>query len=142
MKVTVSVGGRFHAFNLAGQLAKQGALDKLITSYPASQAQKFGIPGDRVKSVILKELLERGWGILPDFIKDLYNPQYLIHEIYDRQAAKLYSPGDICVAFAGFALHTMRKAKQSGAVTILERGSAHILYQRQILEEESKLLGG
>jgi len=34
MKITIQVGGRFHAFNLAYQLERRGYLQKLITSYP------------------------------------------------------------------------------------------------------------
>ena len=34
MKVTIVVGGRFHAFDLAQQLEKKGYLLNIITSYP------------------------------------------------------------------------------------------------------------
>jgi hypothetical protein len=40
MNVTVVVGGKFHAFNLAEQLEKKGYLLKLITSYPACKINK------------------------------------------------------------------------------------------------------
>ena len=34
MKVSILVGGRFHAFNLAQQLQKRNYLEQLVTSYP------------------------------------------------------------------------------------------------------------
>ena len=34
MKVSIIVGGRFHAFNLAEQLSLNKNLNQLITSYP------------------------------------------------------------------------------------------------------------
>ena len=136
MKVTISVGGRFHAFYLAQQLIKRGYLKKLITPYPKFEAVKYGIPKDKIDSIIMKELISRGWQALPPFLKNLYNPQYLLHEIYDKQASNLYGESDICTAFSGFALHTIRKAKKAGAVTIVERGSSHMLYQQRILKEE------
>ena len=34
MKITIIVGGRFHAFNLAQQLQKRNYLEQLVTSYP------------------------------------------------------------------------------------------------------------
>jgi glycosyltransferase involved in cell wall biosynthesis len=40
------------------------------------------------------------------------------------------------VAFSNFGLHTMRNAKKTGGITILERGSSHMLYQMSILAEE------
>jgi glycosyltransferase involved in cell wall biosynthesis len=129
MKVTISVPGRFHAFYLAQQLLKRGYLDKLITSYPKFELAKYGIPKDKVCSVIIKELISRIW------------PQYPIQGIYDRWVEFVYTKSDICVAFAGFALETIRKAKKSGAVTVIERGSSHILYQERILEEEYGRLG-
>ncbi len=141
MQVTISVGGRFHAFYLAQQLLKRGYLRRLITSYPKFEVVKYGIPKDRVRSVVIKELMSRGWEKVPSFLKNSYNPQFLIHEIYDRWASYLYTKSDICVAFAHFGLHTIRKAKRLGAMTIVERGSAHILYQIEILKEEYEKIG-
>ena len=34
MKVTIVVGGRWHAFDLARELERQGHLHRLITNYP------------------------------------------------------------------------------------------------------------
>jgi glycosyltransferase involved in cell wall biosynthesis len=141
MQVTISVGGRFHAFYLAQQLLKRGYLKKLITSYPKFEVIKYGIPKDNVSSVIIKEIMGRGWERLPVFFRNSYNPQYLIHEIYDKWASYLYTNSDICVAFSSFGLHTIRKAKESGAITIIERGSSHMLFQMQILKEEYERVG-
>lgn len=136
MKVTISVGGRWHAFYLAQQLLKQGFLNKLITSYPKYEVVKYGIPKDKIKSVVIKELMDRGWGRLPLFLRNSYNPQYLIHEVFDRWASCLYSKSDICVAWSSFGLHTIRKAKDIGAITLITRGNSHMLHQTEILKEE------
>lgn len=136
MQVTISVGGRFHAFYLAHQLLERGYLKSLITSYPKFEVLRYGIPENKVKSIIIKELVGRAWDMSPASIKDFYNPQYFISEVYDRKASRSYSESDICVAFSSFGLHTIRKAKDKGALTILERGSSHMQYQMAILEEE------
>lgn len=141
MKVAISVGGRFHAFYLAQQLLKRGYLKKLITSYPKFEVAKYGIPKDKVGTVIIKELISRSWEKAPLFLKNSYNPQYLIHEIYDRWASHLYDKSDICVAWSSFGLHTIRKAKEMGAITIIERGSSHMLYQQAILRDEFEKFG-
>lgn len=53
MKITSSVGGRFHAFYLVQQLLKHGYLNKLITSYPKFEVAKYGILEDKVGSVVI-----------------------------------------------------------------------------------------
>jgi len=139
MQVTISVAGRFHAFYLAQQLLKRGYLNRLITSYPKFEVEKYGIPKSKVSSVVIKEIMTRGWE--QSKLNRIYNPQYLIKEIYDYWASLIYEASDICVAWSSNALHTIRKAKNMGAITILERNSSHMLYQTEILKEEYENLG-
>ncbi|MBI5079278.1 glycosyltransferase family 4 protein [Candidatus Wolfebacteria bacterium] len=139
MKVTISVIGRFHLFNLAQQLLKRDYLRQLITSYPKFEVIKYGIPKNKISSVVIKEIIERGWRKLPRFLKNIYNPQCFIHEIFDRIAAFNLKKGADIVIVSG--LHTLKKAKKMGAITIGERGSSHILYQNKILKEEYEKLG-
>lgn len=141
MEVEISVGGRFHAFNLAGQLAKRGFLKRIITSYPKFETEKYGIPKDKIDSIITKELLERGWKIMPGFLKDLWDPQFFITETFDRLASKKIVSSDIFVGWANQSLFSLRKAKELGAIGIIERGSSHMAYQDQIIKEEYSLLG-
>lgn len=138
MKVTISVMGRFHLFNLAQQLFKKNYLHQLITSYPKFEVVKYGIPRDKTSSVLIKEIIERSWRMLPEFLKGIYNPQYFIHEIFDILASSCLREGaDIVVG----GLHILRKAKKFGAITIAERGSSHIVYQNKILKEEYEKFG-
>ncbi len=133
---TISVCGRFHLFDLARQLLKYNALECLITSYPKFETIKYGIPRQKIKSIIIKELLFRGWQKLPFPLKKLYNPQYIIHEIFDRWASCIVPRADIIIGGSSVFLHTMRKAQGYGAITVLERGSSHMQYQNDILVEE------
>jgi len=141
MKVTVSVFGRFHAFNLAEQLFKQDALNKLITSYPAFEVVKYGIPGDKVTSLPVCELINRGWNKVQPIMKNCCNAEYLIAEFYDRLASMRFDQVDIVTGWTFSFLHTLRKAKSMGAITIVERGSSHILSQMNILKEEYNTYG-
>lgn len=139
MKVTISVIGRFHSFNFAQQLLKKDYLNQLITSYPKFEVVKYGIPRNKISSVIIKEIVERGWRKLPRFLRAIYNPQYLIHEMFDTIAAfYLREDADIVVC-SGW--HTLEKAKKFGAITVAERGSSHVSYQNKILEEEYEKFG-
>ena len=53
MKITIVVGGRWHAFDLAKELDKKGYLHRLITNYPKWFVQKWGIPKTKVVSLPL-----------------------------------------------------------------------------------------
>ncbi|MBI2278871.1 MAG: glycosyltransferase family 4 protein [Candidatus Brennerbacteria bacterium] len=136
MKVAISVGGRFHLFNLAQQLLKRGLLSQLITSYPKFEVMKYEIPREKIDSVIVKEIFERGWKKLPSFLQNLYNPQFCIHEVFDKIAFRHLVRADIVVGGSSMFLHTLQKAKNAGSVAIVEHGSSHIVFQNNILEEE------
>src|SRR3972149_3633914 len=60
VRVTVSVMGRFHAFDLAGQHARRGHLHQLVPSYPRFVAARWGIPRQRISSVLSTALPRRG----------------------------------------------------------------------------------
>ncbi len=141
MKVIISVGGRFHLFYLAQQLLKRGYLQQLITSYPRFEVLKYDIPKEKVSSIIVKEFMQRGWDQLPSFLKHMYNPHFFINESFDKLALRHIQEADIFVGLSSFSLHSLRKAKKSGMITILERGSSHILYQLDILKEEFEKFG-
>ncbi|MDO8469637.1 MAG: glycosyltransferase family 4 protein [bacterium] len=140
VKVVISVPGRFHLFNLAQQLLKRGYLSQLITSYPKFEVVKYGIPRDKTDSIISKEIVQRGWQKIP-ILRTYYNPQFLILETFDRLAARILKPCDIFVGASSASLKSLIVAKRLGATTIIERGSAHILYQDKILKEEYEKFG-
>ena len=52
MNISIIVGGRFHAFDLAKQLNKNNYLNQLITSYPKYYIKKkYGIDNSRIRSI-------------------------------------------------------------------------------------------
>jgi glycosyltransferase involved in cell wall biosynthesis len=142
MKVSISVPGRFHLFNLAQELERHHALERLITSHPRFKVLQFGgIPREKIVSIVVKELLERGFRKMPLVLKSLYNPQFMIHEVFDRLAAKRIGNPDIVVGGSSVFLHTLRAAAARGIATVVEHGSSHILYQDEILKEEYEAYG-
>jgi len=140
-KVAIVVPGRFHLFNLAQQLLKRGYLSQLITSYPKSETKKWGIPADKVNSILIKEILFRGWQELPKILRGIYDPQFLIHQIFDYLSCSLLKRADLVVGGSSAFLKTLKRARSNGAVTIVEHGSTHIEYQRDILLEEYDRFG-
>lgn len=140
MKVIISVGGKFHAFHLARQLEKRGYLYKIFTSYPWFRVKEENIPQNKVDCLILKEILERSFCKMP-YLRNKIEIPYHMASLFDKQVSKLIEPCDIFVGWSSFSLYTLRKAKSLGAKTILERGSSHIEYQRDILKEEYEQWG-
>jgi glycosyltransferase involved in cell wall biosynthesis len=64
-----------------------------------------------------------------------------LYDGFDRSVAHRVEQADLVVAWAGMALHTHRRARALGARTVVERGSAHIAFQRDILLEEYQRWG-
>lgn len=142
IKITISVFGRFHAFYLANELQKHGYLCRLITSYPKFVTAKYGISRDKIISLLPMELANRLWHKMPYGLKRYYNAQYLLAETYDRLAAKYIPPDtDLFIGWSSMSLHSIRRAKALGIKTVVERGSSHMLYQKQILKEEYEEYG-
>jgi len=142
VKITISVLGRFHLFYLAKQLQDHNFLARLITSYPKFEAIKYGINPANIDSLLIHEIHNRGWRKISRFTESLFNPQYTIFELYDRQASRhLMASSDIFVGLSSCCLYSLRRAGRMGARTVLERGSSHMLYQRQILTEEYRRFG-
>ena len=137
MKITISVLGRFWLFYLAKQLQDREFLARLITSYPKFEAIKYGINPANIDSLLIHEIHNRGWRKISRFTESLFNPQYMIFELFDRHASgHITNHCDIFAGLSGCSLYSLRRARQMGAKTVLERGSSHMLYQRKILEEE------
>ena len=60
---------------------------------------------------------------------------------FDRLSARYVKNSEIVVSWAGSAKHSMHSAKRIGAKAILECGSAHAAYVREVLELEYERLG-
>jgi glycosyltransferase involved in cell wall biosynthesis len=129
--------GRFHAFDLAAQLERRGHLHQLLTSYPRFFAARFGIPWRRISSALSNELLRRGYERLPARLRGSADLSAAFHDHYGRRAAHRLRPGaDLLVAWSGSALPALRRARELGMATVVERGSTHIAWQTELLHAE------
>jgi len=138
MRVIVSVKGRFHGFNLAQELFRRNALHQLFTTYPKFMTERFNIPRSKVISYLDLEILGRSYRRIRD---DYWRVSNWFNVQFDKRVAKKITPADLFVGWSGSSLNSIRKAKSLGMTTIVERGSSHILYQKEIVEEESEMFG-
>ena len=133
MNISIIVGGRFHAFNLAEQLFKNNHLKKLITSYPKYYVKnKFNIPNNKIETIFFKELLQRS------FLGKIFNINHFLNNYFDKKARNIIDIEnlDILIGWSGFSYQTFLKARGHRCIKILERGSTHIEFQNEILKEE------
>ncbi len=138
MKVVISVGGRFHAIQLAEQLYSRGHLKRIITTkswyvrslFPSKYWTAIPAPeylGTLVRAV--PALRRRG---LYSYVKD---------NLFDALARKYIPPCDIFHAWGNYALISMPFARRQGASIVIERGSTHPYYQDAILRDEYERFG-
>jgi glycosyltransferase involved in cell wall biosynthesis len=138
MRVTVSCAGRFHAYDLAGQLEKRNLLHRLITTYPKSKINEFGVPSKKAVSLLYWELANRGWSKFAARLGlNRVSLQFALAELFDKSANPFIPKNtDVYIGWSSHSERGLVRAKQYGAITILERGSAHIQVQTEILNRE------
>jgi glycosyltransferase involved in cell wall biosynthesis len=136
-QVIVSVWGRFWAFELAHELQSRGALARLITSYPRYAAERFGVQRSNVVSCLLPEAYVRLARRLksPWITRRADTHARVWYEAAARRALR-HEKGDIFVGWSGTSLSLIRDARRRGMITVVERGSSHIVEQATILREE------
>ncbi len=132
MKVTISVGGIWDAFALAEQLEKRNSLKKIITSYPRFRLKGKMVDRKRVVSIWEAEAIYRILRATPWRNLAGHSKAFL----FDALARRHLDQCEVFVSYAGFGLHSIRRAKANGATTVLFRNSPHIEFQRAIREEE------
>lgn len=133
MKVAVAVHGRFHGFELAEQLAAQGSLSRLDTTYPGFACP----PGLKRRTLPALELLRRAWPRLhlPG------NPDLFIARRFARSLAAHLPEADILVGWSGATLDAIVPAHARGMKVVLERGSTHMAHQTEILRQAHARFG-
>ncbi len=140
--VDISVSSRFWAFDLARELDAHGMLRQLFTGYPPFVASRFGLESEVFNSVLTQGPLERAFAWLHYRSIVQRRLDFPFSRRFDRIVARRLRPGaNIFVGWSGQSLLALKRASALGMKTIVERGSAHIGWQRDILTEESSRTG-
>jgi glycosyltransferase involved in cell wall biosynthesis len=130
MRFHISTFGRFHSFQLAEELSSLGHEVVLSTGYP-----KFWIRRKLPQSIELDT-----YPILGAISKllELYFPaqrkrlEFLFLETFDILVArKNVKEVDAFIGWSGGALRSIRKYRKMGVLTCCERGSAHIVWEKE-----------
>ncbi|MEH2301966.1 glycosyltransferase family 4 protein [Nostoc sp.] len=139
MKISIVVGGRWHAFDLARELYSAGILHRLITNYPKYKTRKWGIPDNKVVSLPLTLLLGKAIYQIGEE-KLVMKSQALLHNLFAKAASRYLEGSTLVHGWSSFSEPALLWAKQNGIPFLLERSSAHMRVQCQLLREEYQRL--
>ena len=134
MRIAIVTTGRFHVLDLARELAALGHDVKFYSFVPRKRAEQFGLPRRCHRSLL-------PW-VLPLIAAQRQGPKawgnqldILLQKAVDSLAARLLEPCDVFIGMSGLCVKSAQVArKKYGAQVFLERGSRHILSQKEILE--------
>lgn len=127
-----SFGGRTHMLDTARELEKHGHTVRFYSYVPTKRAIKFGLKKECSYSIY--------WFALPFLIlfkifghgkwrEDLYN------YCCDLFLAYYMKPCDVFIGQSPMHIKSIIRAKKKyNAITILERGISHVLFQQKVLE--------
>jgi len=136
--VTVSCSAKLHAFALAEQLDEKGLLDDFYTTY-ASQKNEFlfrFVKRQDKEKIRLEKIHTNSPLAFP--IKFWQSRSHIYNDIFDALVSRHLrnSKSKVFIGWSGMSLKTIRRAKNAGMKTIVERGSSHIEFQNEILTGE------
>lgn len=134
--VIVSSGGVYHAYHAARGALKTGYLKKFI----AGIVLPGELDSDYLQPIRLPNYVGHAIQQIPNANSQFAS--YLMRDnLFDLWAKLHIEPADVFHGWNHMSLYSMRKAKQLGAKTIIERSSAHPVVQQQILQEEWERFG-
>jgi glycosyltransferase involved in cell wall biosynthesis len=132
-RIVVVSGNKFHAYHLARGAHRAGWLQRFVTTI--FDRRETGIPHDKIAQIRLPAYAARLIAMLPLPDSQAWS-YYLGDNWFDRAASRYAAEADIYHVFNHHGLHGMRKARARGAITIVERSSAHPTLQHDLLREE------
>ena len=138
MKIAIVVQGRFHAFDLAKALSARGHDVTVFTNYPLFATRRFGLPDAQVRSFPVHGVLSRAVDYVPARpLKAWWEP--VGHRMFGRWAARELARErwDVIHCWSGVSEEILRSGSAGNALTLLMRGSSHVVTQRRLLDEES-----
>jgi glycosyltransferase involved in cell wall biosynthesis len=142
LKIAIVVHGRFHAFDLARELLRQGHLVTLLTNYPKWAVERFDVPPEHVRSFWPHGVLTRAAWKLAQYDVLPYQEAWW-HSLFGRWArAQLErETWDVVHPWSGAAEEPLRALAGRPTLRLLMRCSTHIRTQARLLQEEQRRTG-
>jgi len=142
MKIAIVVHGRFHAFELVRALLARGEDVLLLTNYPKSMVEKFGVPRERVRSFLMHGVISR----LTDLAgvqEKPFHAERVFHTMFGRWASRQLAreTPDVIYSWSGVSEEILLSTMSPATLRLVVRGSAHIRVQARLLADEEKRTG-
>ncbi len=137
-RIVVVSGNKFHAYHLARGAQRAGWLRRFVTTI--FDRRETGIPPDKIVQIKLPAYAAMLISRMP-FPNSQAWSYYIGDNWFDRAASRYAPEADIYHVFNHHGLHGIRAAKRAGAITIVERSSAHPNVQHAILRDEFARFG-
>jgi alpha-maltose-1-phosphate synthase len=142
MQIVQAVFGVFHHFELARELQRRGHLSRIYSTFPWQRLKREGLPREKVKTFPwfhVPEILLRQRGIRGNWLYDQLG--YTNALAFDEWTLRRIPECDAFIAISGAGLKTGLKVQQTGGRFICDRGSTHIRYRAELVEEEHRRWG-
>ncbi len=139
MKVVTSCSGRFHIFDQAAELNRHRLLARLINDYPKSQTRRWGIPDDKVTALVFNGVLARFSRHSHRLFSASFQTSFIrfIHNFFSSRVARMFPmDADVFIGLSSFCLEAIVAAKAQGMTAIVDHGSLHQRYERNLILEE------
>ena len=137
-RVVLASGSKFWVYHMARGAERAGMLHKLVTGF--HDRREPGVPRHKIVSIPWPTFAAMLIARLP-FPESQAWSYYVGDNWFDRAASRYAPEADIYHVYNHHGLHGIRAARRAGALTIVERASAHPHFQNAILREEFERFG-
>ena len=135
-RISVLSAYPFHMFEQAKQMERLGALERLVTAVPK---WRTGVSGSRVRTrlgmsttrYVVRRVLPRS---------DHFLSRQVVR-VFDGWSAGQLGNANVVSALSGFATTALERSASQGVATCCDRGSWHILEQKEVLDAEAVRVG-
>ena len=141
--IAILSSGRFHVCDLARELDAAGHQVSFYSCVPGYRTRKFGLP-DRCNKSLFPYLAPL-FALMRRTQNTAFQEQaeYLFVEALDGLASRLVGPCDIFIGMSGMSTRTATAVRRKyGAQIWIERGSCHIMTQKETLARLSDTMRG
>lgn len=140
--ITISCLSKFWAFALSEQLNTNGRLTLFHTGFAGQAHPLLAKYSSRLDSEKIDSRRIKTYPIIA-FAAKAFPHDFIWLNKFDLMVSNSlkFDLSSVFVGWSGSSLLSIREAKRLGKLTILERGSSHIMYQNRILKEEYSRYG-
>ena len=142
MRIVQAVFGVFHHFELGRELERRGHLSVIYSTFPWQRLKREGLPHNKVQTfpwLHVPEILLLRAGFKSQWFYDQLG--YFDALAFDEWTLRRIPPCDAFIAISGAGLKTGRLVQKRGGKFICDRGSTHIRYRAELIEDEHRRWG-